>query len=130
MAVFRAERLCPVVWKRTELISFLNKRLQMLRAHQSAGTFLPMLCQAPAEALVTLKNESGEDFTAYEMEFGLEIVALQNTINAQEILDFKRTYGKYCGLKVGFRSNVLVRTVLYDVPTSSPASSIYRIYIN
>lgn len=58
--------------------------------------------------MVTIQDKDGNDVAAYEIAFKLNVIALQNSISSQEILDFKKGCSKYCGLKLGFRNTIKV----------------------
>lgn len=76
--------------------------------YDATGTFSRLLAPGPASSVVTLTDKDGNDIAAYEIAFKLNVIALQNSVSAQEILDFKKGCSKYCGLKLGFRNTIKV----------------------
>lgn len=78
------------------------------RSLYDAGTFPTLLAPGPASSVLTLTDKDGNDIAAYEIAFKLNVIALQNSVSAQEILDFKKGCSKYCGLKLGFRNTIKV----------------------
>ena len=60
--------------------------------------------------------------------FKLNVVALANSIGDQEILDFKKSCSKYCGLELGYRSTIKV--LQNGAATSPPLQCVCFFFIN
>lgn len=62
----------------------------------------------PATAVQLLKDEHGVDFSAYEVPFTLQVVALQHSVTQTEMHEFMENHKKYIGLKVASRPSLQV----------------------